>query len=234
MSVKKVLLIDDGPIKEIVDKLRKNLQRRGVTLDEHLINLNLPDFKQKNPADPEKFILDFNAIKKAINEDHFSEPYDLVACDYHYANDPLDGFTILKWIKNESHSKRHRIRRSKFVLYSSEGDKFAKKTNSIDDLSKLIRIKFDDFLKRENLADDLALLLLKEGMKFDFNSMLVKELEKYPEFVFKSVYPKFKGKRLEQIAMEIDKELPNGIEFQKNIAELTIAHLIELNGIGEE
>ena len=48
------------------------------------------------------------------------------------------------------------------------------------------------------------------------------------------LYPKFKGKKLEDIVVEIDKELPNGLDFQQNIAELTIAHLIELNRIEEE
>lgn len=234
MSIKKVLFIDDGPIDQITNKLRKNLHRKGYTLDEEVIKLNDPHFKKKDPNDPQKYIINFDAVKQVIVENYSKEPYDLIACDYHYANDPLDGFTILKWIKNESQSKKYRIRRAKFVLYSSEGDKFAKKTNSVGDISKLIRIKFDDFLKRESLADDLASLLLKENTRFDFNNMLIKELEKYPDFVFKSVYPKFKGKRLEDIIVEIDKELPNGLDFQQNIAELTIAHLIELNRIEEK
>ncbi|MEO9502822.1 MAG: hypothetical protein ABJN73_12305 [Nonlabens ulvanivorans] len=234
MSIKKVLFIDDGPIEQITTKLRKNLHSRGYTLDEEVINLNLPQFKKANPNESGKYIIDFDAVKQVIIETHSKEPYDSIACDYHYANDPLDGFTILKWIKNESQNKKYRIRRAKFVLYSSEGDKFAKKTNSVDDISKLIRIKFDDFLKRERLADDLASLLLKQSTRFDFNTMLIQELEKYPDFVFKSVYPKFKGKKLEDIVVEIDKELPNGLDFQQNIAELTIAHLIELNKIEEE
>ena len=216
MSIKKVLFIDDGPIEQITTKLRKNLHSRGYTLDEEVINLNLPQFKKANPNEPGKYIIDFDAVKQVIVETHSKEPYDSIACDYHYANDPLDGFTILKWIKNESQNKKYRIRRAKF------------------DISKLIRIKFDDFLKRERLADDLASLLLKTNTRFDFNTMLIQELEKYPDFVFKSVYPKFKGKKLEDIVVEIDKELPNGLDFQQNIAELTIAHLIELNRIEEE
>jgi hypothetical protein len=233
MSLKKVLFIDDGNVDEIIKKLNKNLKRQGFTLSENIINLELQEFKKKSEENDNKLILDFSKIKKYINENYINESFDLIACDYHYANDPLDGYSILKWIKNESRSKKHRIRRAKFVLYSSEGDKFAKKTNSVDDISKLIRIRFDDFLKRENLATDLTKLLLTQNSNFDFLNAIIKELDKYPDFKFKSVYPKFKGKTLVEIAQEIDKDLPNGIDFQKNLAELTIAHLIELNNIDD-
>lgn len=233
MSLKKVLFIDDGNVDEIVEKLRKNLKRQGFTLSEKIINLDVLKFKKNAQENTNKLIFDFSKIKAFIIDNYVNESFDLIACDYHFANDPLDGYSILKWIKNESTSKKFRIRRAKFVLYSSEGDKFAKKTNSVDEVSKLIRIRFDDFLKREKLADDLTKLLLKQNTSFDFLSTIIKELEKYPDFKFKSVYPKFKGKTLEEIAQEIDKDLPNGIEFQKNIAELTVAHLIKLNKLDD-
>lgn len=233
MSTKKVLFIDDGNVDAIVEKLRKNLQRQGITLLEEIINLDVLEFKKSAIDDDKKLVFDFSKIKTYILEKYINESFDLIACDYHYANDPLDGYIILKWIKNESTSKKYKIRRARFVLYSSEGDKFAKKTNSVDEVSKLIRIRFDDFLKREKLADDLTKLLLKQKTTFDFSNMIIKELEKYSDFEFKSVYPKFKGKTLEEIAQEIDKELPNGIDFQRNIAELTIAHLIKLNNIDD-
>ena len=233
MSLKKVLFIDDGNVDEIVEKLRKNLARKGFTLSEYIIDLNLQEFKKNSQIEDGKLILDFPKIKEYINEKYINESIDLIACDYHYANDPLDGYDLLKWIKNESTSKKYRIRRAKFVLYSSEGDKFAEKTNSVDDVSKLIRIRFDDFLKREKLADDLTKLILKQNSSFDFLSAIIKELDKHPKFKFKSVYPKFEGKNLQEIAEEIDKDLPNGIDFQKNLAELTIAHLIELNKIND-
>ena len=91
-----------------------------------------------------------------------------------------------------------------------------------------------NFLKREGLADGLTTVLLKEKDTFNFSLSLKRELEKHPEFKFKSVYPKFLDKTLLDIANEIDKDLPNGIDFQKSLLELTIAHLIELNMINEE
>ena len=39
---------------------------------------------------------------------------------------------------------------------------------------------------------------------------------------------------LTEIAHEIDKDLPNGIEFQKYLVELTIAHLLEINNLPTE
>ncbi|KAA1242902.1 hypothetical protein [Aquimarina sp. RZ0] len=228
MSVKRVLFIDDGSIDEIVERLRRNLKRRGFTLIKSMIDLNQPKFKKKSGVGS-KETLDFQAIKDELIESYANEPLDLIACDYHYANDELDGYKILGWLKNESRSKKHRIRRAKFCLYSSEGDKLAKKTNSIEDLSKLIRHRFDDFLKRENLANDLSGILLKEEEKFDFSKALDNELSKFPDFKFKSVYPKFEGKEISEIIQEMTKETHHGIKFQQNLVELTIAHFIELN-----
>jgi len=228
MSVKKVLFIDDGSIDEIVDRLRRNLKRNGYTLIESMIDLNQERFTKK-ATDGINEILDFSAIKDELIKNYADHPIDLVACDYYYANDELDGYKILGWLKNVSRNEKHRIRRAKFILYSSEGEKLARKTNSIEDLSKLIRHRFDDFLKRENLANDLSSILVKDEEKFDFSKALDTELSRYPDFKFKSVYPKFKGKAIAEIIHEMTKETHHGIKFQQNLVELTIAHLIELN-----
>ncbi len=230
MSIKRILFIDDDHVDGIVDKLRKNLKKNGVTLSESVLHLNQDKFKMKN--DEGKIILDFEKIKTDLRDNHMSELYDVVSCDYYFAKDPLDGYQILKWLKNESESQKKKIRRAKYFLYSSEGDKMAKDLNSVNDISQLIKLKLTDFFKRENLSIDLTKVILNSQASFSFSDKLLNEFDKYPGCEFKSVYPKFKGKKLHEIAEEIDKELPNGVDFQNNLAELTIAHMIELNNFG--
>ena len=227
MSVKRVLFIDDDNIDENVESLKRKLRKGGKTLLEKILFLGDDKYRVKDESG--NSVLDLVKIQTALRSEHFTEQYDMVACDYFFANDELDGYQILKWLKNVSSSERQKIRKAIFVLYSSEGDKLAKDLNSIKDLSQLIKLKLYDFLKRDNLANDISNILLNENNSFNFSQSLLAELEKYPDFKFRSVYPKFIGKSLKDITNEIDKDSPNGIKFQENLIELTIAHLIELN-----
>jgi hypothetical protein len=140
----------------------------------------------------------------------------------------LDGAKILSWLKNISLSEKKRIRKAKFCLYSSEVEKVAQKTNTVEEITKLVRIRLTDLYKRENLAEGLSKLVF-DNNRINIIDFLVSELEKYGELEFKSVYPQFKGKKFSEIAKEIDSETHHGILFGNNLIELSVAHFSELN-----
>lgn len=225
MKIKKVLFIDDGDIDLIVESLENRLYQKGWTLDLQKMDVSSREFK--SVVDGE-LLLDFSKVKSYIEKSYFDEQFDLVACDFNYANDPLNGYMVLKWLKNTAQSNRKRIRRSKFVIYSSEEDKFIGSFQD-NDLFKLIRLKIDDFYKREKLADSAAKLLLKDEDEIDCSSYIARELEKHADLEFKSTYPKFAGKNMAEVAAEIDGESYHGLQFQRDFLELTVAHIIELN-----
>lgn len=227
MSVTKLLYIDDNKIDSQIDILRKKLKGSGYDLDETFLNLNDEKFKKRD--DNQKVILDIKKIKEYIIENYSQENFDIVASDYDYSDDHLDGYQLLSWIKNQSKSQKYRLRFAQFCLYSAEQDKVVEKLNSPDKIKKLVKLKIDDFIDRNNLANDLFSLFIKPKEKYSYSKHLIDYLEKYPDLIFNNVYPKFKGKSLTEIAHEIDKDLPNGIDFQKNLVELTIAHLVDLN-----
>jgi hypothetical protein len=227
MSVAKILFIDDGELKSIIEKIKLNLRKKGYSIDETIIDLSQPEFYKYCESDPEKQILDFERIKLSIKK-HVDEPFEIIACDYHYAGDELDGAKILSWLKNFSMSERKRIRKAKFCLYSSEVEKVAKKTNTIEEITKLIKIRLTDLYKRELLADGLSKLVL-DNKRINLNDYLVSEMEKYGGLKFKSVYPPFKGKTFSEIAREIDSESHQGISFSKNLVDLSVAHFSDLN-----
>ncbi|WP_417602404.1 hypothetical protein [Owenweeksia hongkongensis] len=227
MSVTRLLYIDDNRIDSQIENLRKKLKRSGFDLDETFLNLNDEKFKKRD--DNQKVILDIKKIKDFIIENYSRENFDIVASDYDYSDENLDGYQLLSWIKNQSKSQKYRLRFAQFCLYSAEQDKVVEQLNSPDKIKKLVKLKIDDFIDRNNLANDLFSLFIKPKEKYSYSKHLIDYLEKYPDLVFNSVYPKFKGKLLSEIAHEIDKDLPNGIDFQKKLVELTIAHLVSLN-----
>ena len=227
MSVTRLLYIDDNRIDSQIENLRKKLKRAGFDLDETFLNLNDEKFKKRD--ENQKVILDLVKIKEYIIENYSQENFDIVASDYDYSDEKLDGYQLLSWIKNQSKSQKYRLRFAQFCLYSAEQDKVVEKLNSPDKIKKLVKLKIDDFIDRNDLANDLFSLFIKPKEKYSYSKHLIDYLEKYPDLIFNSVYPKFKGKSLSEIAHEIEKDLPNGIDFQKNLVELTIAHLIELN-----
>tara|TARA_R110000744_G_scaffold168229_1_gene285855 strand:- start:1040 stop:1735 length:696 start_codon:yes stop_codon:yes gene_type:complete len=227
MSVTRLLYIDDNRIDSQIENLRKKLKRSGFDLDETFLNLNDEKFKKRD--ENQKVILDQKIIKEYISKNYSQENFDIVASDYDYSDENLDGYQLLSWIKNQSKSQKYRLRFAQFCLYSAEQDKVVEKLNSPDQIKKLVKLKIDDFIDRNNLANDLFSLFIKPKEKYSYSKHLIDYLEKYPDLIFNSVYPKFKGKSLSEIAHEIDKDLPNGIDFQKNLVELTIAHLVNLN-----
>lgn len=232
MSIKKILFIDDNKIDSIITKLRNSLQKEGFTLQEEILNLNDDSLKVRDAND--EIVLSFDKIKDVIQEKYFNESFDLVVSDYDYADKNIDGFKLIKWFKNVTTSQKKKIRRAQFYLYSAKGDSIVEKLDNIDKIKGLVRLKLSGILDRNKLADELAIEIKKREETFAFLDIVLKELDKYSDCEFKNVFPKFKGKKLFEIAEEIDKDLPNGIAFQKTLTELTIAHLIELNNIEEK
>jgi CheY-like chemotaxis protein len=232
MSVKRLLYIDDNKIDSQIENLRTKLKRQGYELKETFLHLN-EDFIMKDTQTGET-VLDKSKIQAFINENYINDNFDIVASDYDFKDKSLDGFELLKWIKNESISKKHKLRRAKFCLYSAEQDKVAKIFSTPEQVKKLIKLKIDDFIDRTRIPDEITQILLAPQKSYYFKDHLISYLEKFGDEKFKSTFPKFKGMTLTEIAHEIDKDLPNGIEFQKYLVELTIAHLLEINNLPTE
>lgn len=232
MTVKRLLYIDDNKIDSQIENLRTKLKRQGYELRESFLHLN-ERFMMKDDKTGET-ILDKGKIQKFINENFMNEDFDIVASDYDFKDKRIDGFELLKWIKNESASKKYKLRRAKFCLYSAEQDKVAKEFSTPEQVKKLIKLRIDDFIDRTRIPDEITQILLAPQKSYYFKNHIISYLEKFGYEKFKSTFPKFKGMTLAEIAHEIDKDSPNGIDFQNYLVELTVAHLIELNNLPQE
>ena len=60
-------------------------------------------------------------------------------------------------------------------------------------------------------------------------SYFISLLEQNPDFVFENGFPPFSGKKLKDIAKEIEVDSEQGREFQKELFDLTYAHIVNLN-----
>jgi len=227
MKIIRLLYIDDSRINSQIEKLGKKLHKNGIELRDEFLYLGLEKFKKRDEND--KVILDFDKIKKHIEDNYFNERFDIIISDYDFNDSNLDGYILLKWIKNVGKSHKTRYRKAKYCLYSAQTDKLVAKLDTPDKVKKLIKLKLDDFITRDNLVNDLYDIINKNDEEFLYSEKLLDFLHKYPNLEFNSIYPKFKGKKLSELIIEIEKDLPNGIEFQKDLVELTVAHFIELN-----
>lgn len=53
--------------------------------------------------------------------------------------------------------------------------------------------------------------------------------DEYPDMIFKSCYPPFNGWRLKDIGEQIEKQTPQGGDFQQALIEQTISYMIDIN-----
>lgn len=229
MNNKYVLFIDDGDITEQLGRLRSVLQKQGVTLVETILDLSDTKYRESNPNNSLKTILNIGEIKTTLRNSYMNKRFDYVLCDFDFADEKLDGFELIKWLKNICDNEKQKLRIAKFSLYSSEPEKFSKKHMTEEDISSLIKLKLKDFYSRTRIAVDFAADVLNEKSELNLREKLISELDKYKEMKFQSIYPKFKDKTLDDIASEIEKDTHHGRSFQESIIELTVAHLIELN-----
>lgn len=229
MNNKHILFIDDEDITHIVDKLRHVLQKQGITLVEHIFPIN-GTYRINDPRKPGETMLDFNKIKEDLKTTVMTIRFDYVACDFNFKDKDLNGYKLVKWLKNVSKNEaRFKIRGAKFSLFSSEIDKSIKETFSEEQIGILIRLKLEDFYDRARISEDLGASIINSSNEIDLKEKLISELDKHKDLKFKSGYPKFKDLKLDDIATEIQGETYHGIGFQEALIELCVAHMINLN-----
>jgi hypothetical protein len=225
MSVKKCLIIADEDPSEKLEIITNTLKKNGHILEPYNIDLQNEIFLKQ--IESGKFVLDFELIKEEIKSKYFKTRLDVVACDFNYEDPEVNGFTLIKWIKAEADQQKAPIRKAKFVLYSTEQERLISMTNTVEQLRKLINLKIDDFISRDEVNDVLVKLLTKE--KNDLNDKFLDELSKHSTLRFKSIYPKFKGKSFGEISHEIEQQSHHGVLFQEALVEQTISYMVEIN-----
>ena len=153
--------------------------------------------------------------------------FDIVACDFNFSDDILDGYSLLTWLINTAnHGRKSKIRKAKFLFYSGTTDKLEKVAGS--DVKQLLGLKIEKIVDREHLAEAILTIVKKLQKDIDIISEFTTLFDEHSNKVFKSVYPQFKGYTLEQVREEIEKESDHGNLFIKALVEQTFSHMIKL------
>ena len=227
MTLRKILMLDDGNISESIEGIARKLRREGIEIQIEIINPQDHKFKTETPSG--SFEIDFDKIKNEINEHHKAITYDVVACDFNFASNTLNGYELIRWLINQSNSQHFLFRKAKFVCYSSEENKFKDHILDNDELFKLIKLNIHAFYHRKNLVNDITALVKKINSNFSMSDYLKIRLEEMPDLEFKNVYPPFKGKNLQYISEQINQDSHHAKKFQKYFIDLTYAHILDLN-----
>ena len=179
------------------------------------------------------------ACLKAIKEHNCS----IVVSDYQIVTnkDDFNGLDILNTIA-EKYSHLY------MILYSGAqiGNAIKKVIKTLSDtipegqekMSEQQIIDAINQLKKTSCINELimgkgyagAVIKYMRGSSLLMRQKFLSQLkEEYPEMTFKSCYPPFNGLKLKDIGEQIEKQTPQGGDFQQALIEQTISYLIDIN-----
>ena len=155
---------------------------------------------------------------------------DVVASDFDLSDDVVNGLDVIEIIR----SIREKV---PIILYSGNLEKAIKSVMGdpaskdlptlINDVKKLMLHHISEFIDRTGYAASVIKVLKNKDTST--KQILLKKLREYPDLKLSSAYPIFSGKKLSQIADEIEKSTYQGQEFQQELIEQTIAYIIEIS-----
>lgn len=231
------LVIDDDNQEDYFEKkIKEVLKKNHIELIPIYIKTKDRDYMKNDHSGFDKFKIE-NDCLEAIKKHNCS----IVVSDYQIAtaSDDFNGLDILNRI-SEEYPLLYKI------LYSGgDIDKAIKKIhnsfiktepnqklsdkeiiNAINQLKNMSCI--NDFIRGKGYAEAVIKFIRCSPLILQ-QSFLSQFKEDYPDMIFQSCYPHFKGWKLKAIAEEIEKRTPRGEEFQQSLISQVIAYLIETN-----
>lgn len=229
MIQKYLILIDEQSQSAVLQNMKATLKKDGIELI----------FKEFNPSNYQKrengeILFDTESFKTDLLSLPYFRQLDSIICDYNLIADVIDGFQIIKIIKAINPNYKKQV-----ILYSAQIE------NVIEDI-----IKTGDFEKqKENLKSLIACNIDFRKRDDDYVQGLVKHVKKEKEFSFEDelikwfflrkddtfnyLFPKYAGKKFEEIATDLQAKTPDSIEFKKDLVEQIISYLSLINGLGK-
>lgn len=225
MNTKKILVIDDEPQAQDIQKIKNSLNGK-VNIKYKQIAVLDSDFLDKD-ANLDQNQLE-NEIISAVKSYH-----DLILVDYDYGLESYNGLNVINVIRKVS-------KKCDVILYSADqksiinkvlGDNLAQcpKEKIIDGINQLMNYTILKIGRRGVHIDD-AIQILKKDTLPSPRALLCEMLRTNGNRVFNSCYPKLKGKTFSEIADILDDENnANGHKWLTAIMEQIIAYLVEVN-----
>lgn len=230
MIEKYLILIDEQSQSAVLRNIKTTLKNDGIELV----------YKEFNPTDYQK--RDNGEIQfdnESFKTDLLALPYfmqlDSIVCDYNLIAEVIDGFQILKFIKSMNPNYKKQV-----ILYSAQienvidgilkmGDFEKQKEN----LKSLIDCNID-FRKRDSDYEQVIVKHVKKEKEFSFEDELIKWFILRKDDAFNYLFPKYAGKKFEEVATCLQSKTPDSIDFKKDLVEQIISYLSLINGLEEK
>jgi hypothetical protein len=225
MTQKYLILIDEQSQSSTLERMKTTLKNDEIDLV----------YEEYNPI---KFTKRENADDKIFDKGTFIEtlkalPYfnqiDSIACDYNLIEGVINGFDIIKTIKEINPKYKKQI-----ILYSAKIEDVIGKiitTGDFDSQKNNLKQFIDcniDCIPR-NGYDQKVIKHIKQEKPFSIEDELIKWFYSRKEDEFNYLFPKYQGKKFEDIAKCIEVDTPESREFKKELVEQIIAYLSRIN-----
>lgn len=221
MIDKHCIIIDDDDQTVQIERLTQGCRHDGINLSCHQINPN--QFVIDDQDSPE-IKYNYEDLMRSIKVE-IRKGAVLIACDNNLG-DNLQGYRLLYDIRSTLNF-RHDV-----ILYSGALDSLIKSLMVLDNnfahVKMLVEAKISKFLKRgDTYIDDIKGTLTKQS--FDCQNEILNWLFSFETSKLNLGHPDFKNRTYLEIAEEIQKETPLGIQFQKILIEQAFSIFTELN-----
>lgn len=225
MKLCNVIVIDDKAGYTTSSTMRNFISRASANnhLQINFIHLNpkLQKYVDENGA----IILE-RVVEELKTTEYLNQMVHLIICDYDLGDDILNGFEIIRTLRNDIGTKK------RIILYSSNIDNVIDKiiAGNTDQITvkivDLVKSSISDFCKRDQHLEESIIKILNEESEFSTDKFFEAELHKYGEYPFQSTYDKFENKKLSEIAKIIADQPHEGARLKKELIEQIIAHMI--------
>ena len=227
MIQKYLILVEEKPQLDTLTNIKNILRNDGIDLiyqEFNPTNYQLRLSSGNIGFDKDKFIQDLSNLQ-------YFKSLDSIVCDYNLIKDVINGFEIIKIIKEINSSYKKQI-----ILYSAQieevisdiliGNTFEEQKNS---LKALLNCNIE-FIKRDGY-DQEVIKNIKKEKEFDFEEELIRWFYKRDKDIFNYLFPKYKGKNFGEIAMELESKTPDSIYFKEELIEQIVAYLSIINDL---
>jgi len=226
MIQKYLILIDEQSQSAGLERIKSTLRNEGIDLV----------YKEYNPQNFQKrenrnVFFDKDSFTQELGSLRYFKQLDSIVCDYNLIKDVVNGFEIIKIVKGINPAYKKQI-----ILYSANIDDVIGNIINIGDfevkrnnIRELIKCNID-FIKREGY-ESTVISHIKKEKPFSFEEELIKWFYSRKDDEFNGLFPKYQGKKFEEIAKCLETDSQDSIEFRKELIEQIIAYLSTINGL---
>jgi hypothetical protein len=205
-----------------------NFVKRAATanLRLNLIQLNPRDERFVDQEDD--MISQVRLVEELNTKQFLKQPVHLIACDYDLADPGINGFEVIRLLRNNLGWRK------KILLYSANIENVintiisGKAEDKVQKIRDLVKVNIAEFCDREEHLEEAMLKYLSEESIFSTDGFLVSELYRYGTYKFIGPYEKFENKTLGEIAGIISNQPDEAAKFKKEIMEQVIAYMIDI------